>query len=89
MRAISSQLGGAVAKQTQNKSRWKILIRLTVFLARPDENEEPKWSLAREFLKVALRPFADGEPSLPVHFWFDSIFFPQFRTPILKRVLRS
>jgi hypothetical protein len=70
-------------------------MRLTVFLARPDpweildEDEEPQWSLARELLKVALRPFVDEEPSLPVHFWFDSIFFPQFKDkPALSSVLQ-
>ncbi|KAF6515153.1 hypothetical protein HZS61_005059 [Fusarium oxysporum f. sp. conglutinans] len=95
MRANSSQLGEAVAKQSQNKSRRKISMRLTVFLARPDpweildEDEEPEWSLARELLKVALRPFVDEEPSLPVHFWFDSIFFPQFKDkPALSSVLQ-
>jgi hypothetical protein len=48
MRASSSQLSEAVAKQSQNKSRRKISMRLTVFLARPDpweildEDEEPQ-----------------------------------------------
>ena len=95
MRASSSQLSEAVAKQSQNKSRRKISMRLTVFLARPDpweildEDEEPQWSLARELLKVALRPFVDEEPSLPVHFWFDSIFFPQFKDkPALSSALQ-
>ncbi|KAM5359218.1 hypothetical protein ACJZ2D_014645 [Fusarium nematophilum] len=95
MRASSSQLSEAVAKQNQNKSRRKISMRLTVFLARPDpweildEDEERQWSLARELLKVALRPFVDEELSLPVHFWFDSIFFPQFKNkPALSSVLQ-
>ncbi|KAJ3454252.1 hypothetical protein MRS44_018146 [Fusarium solani] len=77
MRASSSQLSEAVAKQSQNKSRRKISMRLTVFLARPDpweildEDEEPQWSLARELLKV------------------DSIFFPQFKDkPALSSVLQ-
>ncbi|KAH7109187.1 hypothetical protein EDB81DRAFT_929888 [Dactylonectria macrodidyma] len=95
MKASSSQLSEAVAKQSQNKSRRKISMRLTVFLARPDpweildEDEEPQWSLARELLKVALRPFVDEEPSLPVHFWFDNIFLPQFKDkPALSSVLQ-
>ncbi|EGY23445.1 uncharacterized protein VDAG_04883 [Verticillium dahliae VdLs.17] len=47
MRASSSQLSEAVAKQSQNKSRRKISMRLTVFLARPgpweilDDDEQP------------------------------------------------
>jgi hypothetical protein len=63
-----------MAKQSQNKSRQKISMRLAIFLARPnlweilDEDEEPQWSLARELLKVALCPFVDEEPSLPIHF---------------------
>ncbi|KAJ4175621.1 hypothetical protein NW755_014834 [Fusarium falciforme] len=77
MRASSSQLSEAVAKQSQNKSRRKISMRLTVFLARPDpweildEDEEPQWALARELLKV------------------DNIFFPQFKDkPALSSVLQ-
>ncbi|TVY70058.1 hypothetical protein Focb16_v000035 [Fusarium oxysporum f. sp. cubense] len=95
MRASSSQLSEAMAKQSQSKSRRKISIRLTVFLARSgpwkilDEDEEAQWSLARELLKVALRPFVDEEPSLPIHFWFDSILFLQFKDkPILSSVLQ-
>lgn len=95
MRASSSQLSKTVAKQNQNKSRRKISMHLTVFLARPDpweildEDKEPQWSLARELLKVALRLFVDEEPSLSVHFWFDSIFFPQFKNkPALSSILQ-